>query len=74
MVRSAKREAEDINSRLLLVATQRGNMDLLGELKKFKNSKNWNVVTIEVVENADNPHDIVDKFRQVYDILYKSMP
>ena len=49
-------------------------MDFLGELKKFKQSKNGNVVRPEVVKNADNPENIVNEFKQVYKTLYNSTP
>ena len=71
-VRCAKRNAEEINSNILLEAAKRGDTDLMNELKKYRNSKNKSTIRPEVVENADNPDDIVDKFRNVYNTLYNS--
>jgi hypothetical protein len=57
----------------LLEASQKGDLDLLKEMKKL-NSKKTTGSLPEAVEDADNPEDIVDKFRTVYSTLYNSAP
>ena len=43
-VRKAKKEADNIYARVLLEAAKKGDMDLLEELKKFKNDKKSNAL------------------------------
>ena len=61
-LRSVKKVAAVINSKLLLDAAQKGNIHLMNELKKFRQSGKNAGSRPEVIENADNPDDIVMKF------------
>ena len=72
-VRKVKKEADHIRAAHLLESAQKGEVHLLEEMKKI-NSKKANVSLPENVEGADNPDDIVDKFRTVYSNLYNSAP
>ena len=72
-VRKVKKQADQIRATKLLEAAQKGDLDLLKEMKKL-NSKKTSGSLPETVENADNPEDIVDKFRSVYSALYNSAP
>ena len=54
-------------------ASETGDIDLLKEMKKL-NGKKADISLAECVEGADNPSDIVDKFRSVYAALYNSAP
>merc|ERR1712115_412108 len=49
-------------------------MSLLNELKEFKQNKCISNTRPEVVDNTDNPDDIVDSFEKVYSMLYNSSP
>ena len=66
-----KKQADQIRATKLLEAAQKGDLDLLKEIKKL-NSKKTSGSLPETVENADNPEDIVDKFRSVYSASYNS--
>ena len=72
-VRKVKKQADQIRATKLLEAAQKGDLDLLKEMKKL-NSKKTSGSLPETVETADNPEDIVDKFRSVYSALYNSAP
>ena len=73
-VKSVKKETEVINSKLLLDAAQKGNIHLMNELKKLRQSGKNAGSRPEVIENADNPEDIVMKFKEVYAALYNCSP
>ena len=72
-VRKVMKQADQIRANNLLEASERGDLDLLREMKKLNNKKSSQKLP-ETVEDADNPEDIVDKFRSVYAALYNSAP
>ena len=72
-VRRLKKQAEVIRAKHLFEAAQKGDVDLLKEMKKMTCTKS-NGSLPECVEGADNPEDIVDKFKDVYSTLYNSAP
>ena len=72
-VRRAKKQAGELNAIHLIEAAQKGDVHLLAEMKKL-NCKKTKESLPETVEDADNPEDIVDKFRSVYSSLYNSAP
>ena len=72
-VRRVKKKADHIRAKHLLEAAQKGDIHLLNEMKKVNNKKASGSLP-ETVEDADNPEDIVDKFRTVYSALYNSAP
>ena len=67
------KQADQIRANNLLEASERGDLDLLREMKKLNSKKSLQKLP-ETVEDADNPEDIVDKFRSVYAALYNSAP
>ena len=72
-VRRVKKQSDHIRVKHLLEAAQKGDIHLLDEMKKLINKKSTGSLP-ETVEDADNPEDIVDKFRAVYSALYNSAP
>ena len=72
-VRRVKKQADNIRAKHLMEAAQKGDVNLLKEMKEL-NSKKTSGSLPETVEDADNPDDIVDKFRSVYSGLYNSAP
>ena len=72
-VRTVKKRAKHIRASKLFEASQAGDMDLLRELKKLNGKKKGESLP-ECVEGADTPIDIVDKFKEVYEALYNSVP
>ena len=73
-VRKAKKQADIINSQNLFSAAQNGDIELLKEMKKCRNNSKNNSTRPDTVDGADNPEDIVEKFREVYSNLYNSAP
>ena len=69
-----EKEAEVINTKLLLDAAQKGNIHLMNELKKFRQSGKNAASRPEVIEDADNLDDIVIKSKEVYAALYNCSP
>ena len=67
------KQADHIRARHLFEAAQKGDVDLLKEMKNLNNNKSACSLP-ETVEDADNPEDIVEKFRTVYSSLYNSAP
>ena len=65
-VRRVKKMADQLRAEQLLEALETGDIDL--------NGKKADISLAECVEGADNPSDIVDKFRSVYSALYNSAP
>ena len=72
-VRRVKKLADSIRANKLFEASQRSDMDLLKEMKTVKGKKGSSTLA-ENVEGADNPSDIVEKFKEVYSALYNSSP
>ena len=72
-VRKVKKKADEIRARQLFEAAEKGDIHLLMEMKKLVNSKS-DASLPECVEGADNPEEIVEKFRVVYSALYNSAP
>ena len=72
-IRRVKRMADSIRASNLFEAAQKGDVDLLKEMKKMNGKKTTSTLA-ESVEGKDNPEDIVEEFRAVYSSLYNSVP
>ena len=72
-IRRVKRRADQIRANNLFEASKAGDIDLLNEMKKLNGKKTGGSLP-ECVEGADTPSDIVDKFKEVYESLYNSVP
>ena len=73
VVRRVKKQVDHIGAKNILEASEKGDVHLLKEMKNLKSSKSTASLP-ESVEDADNPEDIVNKFRTVYSTLYNSAP
>ena len=72
-IRRVKKKADSINAEQLLLAAEKGDAHLLKEMKNI-NCKKASSTLPECVEDADNPAEIVERFRAVYSALYNSAP
>ena len=72
-VRKAVKQADKVRANRLLEASEKGDLDLLKEMKRLNGTSKSRRLP-ETVEGADNPVDIVDKLRSVYAALYNSAP
>ena len=63
-VRKAVKQADKVRANRLLEASEKGDLDLLKEMKRLNGTSKSRRLP-ETVEDADNPVDIVDKFRSV---------
>ena len=72
-VRKVKKKAEQIRAEKLLHASLENEIKLLTEMKRLTKSK-MKLGLPEIVDDADNPDDIVHKFKTVYSSLYNSAP
>ena len=72
-VRRVKKHAEQIKAENLLYASLESETKLLAEMKRLNKGKS-KIGLSEIVDGADNPEDIVQKFKAVYSNLYNSAP
>ena len=71
-VRRLKLKADEIKAKKLFEASMAGDIDLLKEMKAIKNGRKGGEDLPDSVAGADGEHEIVDKFREVYEALYNS--
>ena len=71
-VRKVKRRAKHIKAVKLFEAAEAGDIELLKEMKRIRGGRNVSELP-EQVAGADGEHEIVDKFREVYEALYNSI-
>ena len=71
-VRKLKKQADNIMAENLMEASQESEYNLLQEMKKIKCGKVTGQSMPDEIDGETEPAEILDKFREVYEMLYNS--
>ena len=71
-VRKLKKQTDNIMAENLMEAAQESEYDLLQEMKKVKCGKVTGQSMPDEIDGETEPAEILDKFREVYEMLYNS--
>ena len=71
-IRQVKKKAGEIKAKKLLEASEKGNIELLEEMKRVKGGKRTVLDRPENVAGASGEKNIVEKFREFYEGVYNS--
>ena len=74
VIRKVKRKANSIRAQKLLEASEKGNIDLLKEMKKVRGASKCKHDLTDNLEGVNGEDNIAENFCTVYEELYNSSP